>query len=101
MPARLYGYAYQDADLSLTRNAGDGVCSGMVVQVWLHGMLVASTNAADDGYYEFQRARTGNLPGALYLRHHGPDRHRLRKVPPPPGTRNATAPWRPEPATAP
>jgi uncharacterized repeat protein (TIGR01451 family) len=45
---RLYGYAYYDADESLTRNEGDGVCSGMVVQVWQNHVFVAATIADDE-----------------------------------------------------
>ena len=63
-PARLYGYAYQDADKSLTRSEGDGSASGMVVQVWLDGVQVATTNAAANGFYEF----TGLTPGTYEVR---------------------------------
>jgi len=63
-PARLYGYTYQDKDLNLTRNSGDGSTSGMVVQVWLDGVQVAATNAAADGFYEF----AGLVPGTYEVR---------------------------------
>ena len=53
MRSRLYGYAYQDADLSLTRNTGDNACSGMVVQVWQDGVFVAETEADANGFYQF------------------------------------------------
>jgi protocatechuate 3,4-dioxygenase beta subunit len=60
IPARLYGYAYQDKDLSLTRNTGDSSASGMVVQAWLNGVQVGQANAAADGFYEFPDLRPGN-----------------------------------------
>ncbi|MGI6496618.1 MAG: SdrD B-like domain-containing protein [Kiritimatiellia bacterium] len=63
-PARLYGYAYQDADNSLTHNTGDGAADGMLVQLWQDGFEIASTNAAADGYYEF----AGLAPGTYTVR---------------------------------
>ena len=60
-PARLFGYAYWDKDLSLTRNAGDGAASNMIVELWLDGVMVGTTNAAANGYYEF-----GSLVPGLY-----------------------------------
>ncbi len=65
--ARLYGYAFWDKDESLTRSEGDGIATGMVVQVWRENVLLGGTNTDENGFYEFNNL----IPAAYEVRFFG------------------------------
>jgi len=57
VPAQLYGYLFEDEDDNLLRNSGDTSITNALVTLTVNGIIVATTNTDEWGYYFF-----GDIP---------------------------------------
>lgn len=68
VPALLFGYVFKDSNTNLLRDTGDGTITNALVRLVSGGIVVASTNTDNTGYYRFENIPSGTSVSILVSR---------------------------------